>query len=309
MTVCELPTIRGTGGREAWWQAEDGTWIRYADFKGEQPVARIIFLPGFTEFIEKHLETVSDLVERGFDVLILDWRGQGLSDRALADRHRGYVASMDLFLSDLDGVLRETCVIDAGVPVLIMGHSMGGHLALRLASECEFVIRKVIAIAPMQDVNTGAFPAWFARCLAHAGSRFGLADAYLPGGTGYGAKQRVFEGNPLTSDRRRFSRTHAQIDRNPDLALGNPTFGWLSAAFRSMALFESRDYVSRISLPVLIVQPSDETVVKNQAQDALAARLPDGVLVKLFGSKHEVLHEVDGVRAEFWQAFDRFVGS
>ena len=42
----------------------------------------VCIFPGRTEFIEKYFEVVRDLRARGFAVAVLDWRGQGLSDRA-----------------------------------------------------------------------------------------------------------------------------------------------------------------------------------------------------------------------------------
>jgi lysophospholipase len=101
-----LAKIEDLGGRAGYVTAWDGTRVRYARFSPRKPVARTLLLPGFTELIEKHLETVAELLERDHEVLIVDWRGQGLSDRALSDRHRGYVVSMELFLSDLCEILR-----------------------------------------------------------------------------------------------------------------------------------------------------------------------------------------------------------
>ena len=51
----------------------------------------VCMFQGRAEFIEKYFETVRDLQARGFAVATLDWRGQGLSDRALADRRKGHV--------------------------------------------------------------------------------------------------------------------------------------------------------------------------------------------------------------------------
>ena len=62
----------------------DGVSLRFARFA--PPAGRrgtVCIFPGRTEWIEKYFETVRDLRNRGFAVALLDWRGQGLSDRAL----------------------------------------------------------------------------------------------------------------------------------------------------------------------------------------------------------------------------------
>ena len=53
----------------------------------------VCMFQGRAEFIEKYFETVRDLRARGFAVATLDWRGQGLSQRALRDPRKGYVRS------------------------------------------------------------------------------------------------------------------------------------------------------------------------------------------------------------------------
>ena len=70
----------------------DGVTLRFA--RWAPPPGRkgtVVVLQGRAEFIEKYFETVRDLRARGFAVATFDWRGQGLSDRALSDRRKGHV--------------------------------------------------------------------------------------------------------------------------------------------------------------------------------------------------------------------------
>jgi len=65
-------------------QTRDGVSLRFA--RWPPPPGRkgtVCLFPGRAEFIEKYFETVRDLRARGFAVAILDWRGQGGSQRAL----------------------------------------------------------------------------------------------------------------------------------------------------------------------------------------------------------------------------------
>src|SRR5215207_6507235 len=73
-------------------KARDGVSIRFA--RWPPPPGRkgtVCLFQGRAEFIEKYFETVRDLRARGFAVATLDWRGQGLSERALRNRRKGYV--------------------------------------------------------------------------------------------------------------------------------------------------------------------------------------------------------------------------
>ena len=71
----------------------------------EKPAGTIVIMPGYTEFIEKYYEVIGQLLDRGYSVLITDWRGQGGSERLLEDKYSGYVDSYDDFIGDISYVL------------------------------------------------------------------------------------------------------------------------------------------------------------------------------------------------------------
>jgi lysophospholipase len=308
MSMAELPTIESLGGRQEFVTTGDGTRLRYARFRPDNPVARTLLFPGFTEFIEKHLETIAELLERDHEVLCVDWRGQGLSDRALPDRHRGHISSMELFLSDLREILEMSEFAAGAKPgrLNVIGHSMGGHLALRAAGELGLPFDRIIVIAPMIDILTGPFPRALAPLLARAAVMLGLAGWYPPGAGGYDDSRKVFEGNPLTSDRERFQRTHDLIARDPRLALGNPTFGWINAAFASIRRLVGPSLISKVRQPVLMFRAGEEKIVSNAAQENLCQELSNARLVDLPDARHEILNETDAIRAMFWSEVDEF---
>ena len=61
----------------------------------------VCLFQGRAEFIEKYFETVRDLRARGFAVATLDWRGQGLRERALRNPRKGYVRNFAEYDIDL----------------------------------------------------------------------------------------------------------------------------------------------------------------------------------------------------------------
>ena len=88
-------------------KTSDGVLLRFARF--EPPPGRkgtLCVFPGRAEFIEKYFEVVRDARARGFAVAILDWRGQGLSDRALPNARKGHVLRL-LRIRPRSGSLRE----------------------------------------------------------------------------------------------------------------------------------------------------------------------------------------------------------
>src|SRR6516165_4364563 len=76
----------------------DGVSLRFARWL--PPAGRrgtVVLLQGRAEWIEKYFETVRDLRARGFAVATIDWRGQGMSERALKNPRKGYVRSFNQY--------------------------------------------------------------------------------------------------------------------------------------------------------------------------------------------------------------------
>ena len=300
-----VPSIEDLGGTVRWIEADDGAKLRTAAFpvKGEDR-GRLLFLSGFSEFIEKHLESIGDWQTRGFAVHTFDWRGQGLSDRALTNRDKGHVRDFEQFLADLDVVLREA--VPHG-PLTLVGHSMGGHLALRLAHDRPARIARAVLIAPMIDLVLPPGTHGIAHLAAMGLSWFGFDDHYVPGGQDYGPWRELFEGNVLTSDRRRFQATVDQIRANPPLRISAPTVGWAGAAFRSIGETRTPGYAEGVFAPTLVVGAGRDALVDVGAMRQMVGWLPRGRFVLIEEALHEILLERDELRNRFWRAFDGFI--
>ena len=76
--------------------------IRYVRFTSPQHHRVILIVPGRIESYIKYPELAYDLFHCGYDVVIIDHRGQGRSDRLLADSHRGHVVEFSDYVDDLE---------------------------------------------------------------------------------------------------------------------------------------------------------------------------------------------------------------
>ncbi len=288
----------------------DGLSIRWGYAAANVSPARgtVLFLNGRTEYMEKYAEVFEELTERHFTVYSLDWRGQGLSDRLLPDSQKGHVNDFEDYLRDLEQLMAIAHHHGGSPPYILLGHSMGGHLALRFLERHLDQFARGILTAPMIDIQIPKLlPRRLLRWLAAAVMRRGRSDQYAIGSGGYGARDRRFEGNPLTSDRVRFQRNVDLIARDPRLALGGVTYGWLSAALQSIDYLNAPVFARTLAVPLLIVTAAEDRIVSRCAQKAFCRRAPDCRQVLIEGARHELLVETDPRRDQFWQAFDRFV--
>ena len=285
----------------------DGVNLRFA--RWDPPPGRkgtVVVLQGRAEFIEKYYETVRDLRARGFAVATFDWRGQGLSDRALADRHKGYVRNFSEYATDLDAVMEQVVLPDCPPPIFALGHSMGGAIAIRACHDGSRWFERVVLSAPMLALRSGALTR-AAGPLARAMRLIGRGSAYVPTGNAKASGSEDFIGNVLTSDPVRFARNAAVLEEMPELGLGAPTIAWTDAAMRLMKRFADPGYAASIRQPILMVAAGRDEVVSTPAIETFGMNLLAGRHLILAGSRHEILQEQDHYRGQFWAAFDAFV--
>jgi lysophospholipase len=285
----------------------DGRALRFARF-APPPGRRgtVCVFQGRTEFIEKYFETVRDLRRRGFAVATLDWRGQGLSHRALDDPRKGHVTDFAEFATDLETFMREVVLPDCPPPLFALAHSMGAAVLIRAAFQGHRWFDRIVLSAPMIEL-TGIRMPFLAKRSMTLMRLAGLGPTYVPGGDSQVEQTKPFPGNRLTSDPVRYARNAAVLEAEPALGLGSPTVGWASAAFRAMEEFADPKYPASIRHPLLLVAAGSDAIVSTPATEEFAIRLRTGSHLILPGAKHELLMEQDRLRSQFWAAFDAFV--
>ena len=285
----------------------DGVELRFA--RWAPPPGRkgtVVVLQGRAEFIEKYFETVRDLRGRGFAVATFDWRGQGLSERALSDRHKGYVRNFSNYITDLEAVMEQVVLPDCPPPYFALAHSMGAAVALRASHDGSRWFERTVLSAPMIALPAGRLTR-VAGPIARLMRMIGRGGAYVPSGDSAVTGSESFIGNVLTSDPVRYARNAAVLEQEPALGLGAPTVAWADVALRQMKQFADPAYSASIRQPILMVAAGRDDVVSTPAIETFGQNLLAGRHLILAGAKHEILQEQDHYRGQFWAAFDAFV--
>ena len=266
-----------------------------------EPRGSIIIFPGRTEFIEKYLETVEDLTARGFTVLVMDPRGQGLSQRLVDDPVKSYVDDFQDYADDLAGVTAQFTPL-LPKPHIVMGHSMGGCVALQAVISGVMRPSAVVCSAPMlglYDVQTPIMIALIKLCAA-----LGMAKKDLPFQRGRSGIPVPFESNKLTSDSERYKSWSAYFNNVERLRLGPPTYGWIVQALRSMNFVNKN--ADKLKIPALIVAAGADPIVEPSSNEDFAA-MSGATFAVVPGALHELFLERDELREQFFSAFDSFL--
>jgi lysophospholipase len=290
-------------------QAHDGIHLRYGFWprQGRSRGSAVVVFGGRTEFMEKYVETIDELNTHGFDAFSFDWRGQGLSDRMLADRTRGYVRTYAQYVADLKLFLDEIVKPNCKDTLILLAHSMGGAVVLQYLRRRHHDIHKAILLSPMIGFQTNPLPHAIAKGYCRLQVKLGKAHCNVPSLRRNDSFRQSFSGNLLTHDRTRFNRVRQLLRDNPQLAIVGVTYGWLAASFDAIDAIQKPGFAKGIQTPILVVTAGKDRVVSNTATRRFVAQLPGAQSLCIAGANHEILQERDEMRAQFWLAFDRFI--
>ncbi len=288
-------------------RAVDGVVLRSARWTPSRPVrGTVAIFGGRAEFIEKYFETIGDLLDRGFHVAALDWRGQGGSARQLSNPMKGHIDDFSLFERDLSAFVTEVLGPSCPRPWFGLCHSMGAAIMLGIAHSGRCPFDRLALTSPMIAIANLRRPRLTA-AFVEALDALGLGGAFAPGGGATPMGGRPFTNNFLTSDPVRYARMSGVIAANPAIGLGYPTVGWLHAAFRQTRLFEDPQFPREITVPTLVLASGADRVTDTRAAERFSERLRAGRLIVIDGAAHELLMERDIFRDQFWAAFDAFI--
>lgn len=275
------------GGEACWIYASDGVRLRIAHWNVTAARGTVFLLPGRTEYIEKYGDAVSAMTAANYETLVIDWRGQGLSDRLLDDPVKGYVAAMGDFQRDLDAMIAQAEAMRAPKPWFVLSHSMGGAIALRHLIDAKTPFKAAAFSAPMLGIKLPPVLGPLVRVLAKFLVKTPLKSAYAPmtGPVTYVLKAG-FADNLLTRSQDMWAMMGAHLTQVPELTVSGATIGWLAAAFEecdALAALPSPD------LPCICSLGLNERVVESQPIRDRMAAWPRGTLIEVQDSEHEVM--------------------
>lgn len=286
------------GGQAFWLRASDGVRLRACIWPGGAN-GTVFLLPGRTEYIEKYGRAAGDLVMRGFTTVSLDWRGQGLADRALPDKMSGHVGSFSEYQKDLDAVLALAHDQELPRPYFILAHSMGGCIALRALMR-DLPFHAAAFTAPMWGISMAAWMRPMAIAIANTATWLGQKGRYAPGTSSKSyVLEAPFQANVLTTDAEMYAYMQKQALQHPDLILGGPSMGWLHAALgecRALSLLPSPP------LPTICALGTSERVVDTMPIHTRMQNWRHGKTDLYPGAEHEIMMETAVMRQRLFDS-------
>ncbi|MGC6472891.1 MAG: alpha/beta fold hydrolase [Parvibaculales bacterium] len=286
---------------------QDGVTVRVGVFRpAAAPKATLVLMTGYSEFIEKYFDTIGDFVDRGYVVILPEWRGHGKSGgRLAAAPMRLHVTDFDQYRDDLHYVMQWLGTLDVPQPVYGLAHSMGGQIALRATHRRPNLFRALALSAPMMDVHVDSFNMALLKTVAHIYIALGQGAAAVPGDKKSRAGN-TRDINEVTNNHTRFNLNEDMLQADFDMNVEGRSLEWTLRAVQAMQETRRPDFLQDITLPVFVGVADDDLLVSSQATLDAVAHLGLGTAEVYAPARHELLMELPEIRSRFISDVDAY---
>lgn len=286
--------------------AADGLPLRYVRLAVPGARAAVVVANGRTESFLKYKELAWDLNRAGYTVYLLDHRGQGLSPRLLpdpAEHDKGHVQDFEDYVRDFAGFVEQVVVPAEAGPRLLLAHSMGGAIAVRLLQTRPGLFRAAALSSPMLEPNARIAISVESSCWWFRHTDW-LCPSCYAGFVPHPYQQTPQTLGDYTHSPARWAAVLQEYAQAPAARLGGPTRRWVGEACAVSDRMLAQ--AGEVRTPLLLLQAGEDTAVMPEAQDAFcSARLAatgqgcggeQGGPLRIPGAAHELFIEADAYR-------------
>lgn len=241
------------------------SWLPESDPRGVLAICH-----GYAEHSGRYACAGEQLAARGYAVHAFDLRGHGRSGG-----ERVFIRSANEYLDDLDAFLAVVRDEHPGLPLFLLGHSMGGGIvALAMVTRRPAVDGVLLSGAPLPTEQG-------------LGARIGMQLAVIIGKLFPRWRTRSLAAATVSRD----PAVVADYDADPLNYRGKMPAGLLSALVRAGRVIDRRE--SSITEPLLIMHGSDDQLTDPDGSRELYTRAAsaDKTLRIYDGLYHEILNE------------------
>lgn len=253
--------------------SDDGWKLIGSIWAVPNPKATVVIAHGINEHIGRYGHVAKALNLAGYSVVGVDHRGHGRSDNGKP--RTSYIKRFDTFVDDYIEIIRQVKREAAG-PVIALGHSMGGLIAVRASLQIQSELSALVLTGPAlripSDLNGFRLSVslFVARFVPFLNAPVGAIDG-------------------LSRDPSVYERFVAD-----DLCINEPVK--LGIARQLVLLSEAtRARANEINLPLLVMHGGADKITMPEGSIEFVANAisPDKEFVAWPGDQHEIFNELD----------------
>ncbi len=245
----------------------------YASFVPDTaPKAAVALAHGIGEHMGRYSHVVEVLVQRGYAVYSIDHRGHGESQgrRAVVERFEYFVDDLRLMVDKLQADL-------PGLPVFMLGHSMGGLIAFHYAARYQHELAGLVLSGPALELDAPPHLRRVARLL-------GTLAPWLPVAPLAKGPESALSRDPRVQEL--FNADPLVYKKKVKAGMG---YQLLKAVMEAQAL------MAQLALPLLLMQGEADRIVNPAGVKRLyaEARSADKTLKLWPECRHEIFNELE----------------
>lgn len=255
-----LPQGSVGAGAKLYWHS----WLAQGGTRGA-----VLLVHGYAEHLGRYDHVAAALTAKGLAVYALDHWGHGKSDGT-----PGFVPAFSAYTDGVESLLAKVKAAHGDVPLFLLGHSMGGlisvlHLIDHQASYAGAILSGP-AIVPAEEPSR--LTIWISRLLSRLAPRLGVIQLDAEGVSRDPKVVAAYRADPLVYTGKIGARLATEL-------------------FEAMA--RARDGAARVTLPMLLLHGSEDSLAAPQGSQFIEAHLGsrDKTLKIYPGLYHEIFNE------------------
>ena len=267
-------------------KSQDGLNIFYRHYPSSNEKARIVIAHGLAEHSGRYGNVIERLFPKDISIWALDHRGHGKSDGA-----RGHISSFDEYLNDLGEMIQIAKTdVPENIKCFLLGHSMGGLIALMFAFKNPDMIDGLIVSSPGlgMKVKVTGFKVVMGKIMSSIWPSLSL-------------------GNELDSSK--ISRDKEVVKKydNDPLRHSKVSARWFTEFLATME--KAHRLAPSMKVPILMQIAGDDHLVDGQASKSFYENLgsEDKTLHYYEGLYHEVYNELEPDRKKVLDDLENWI--
>ncbi len=303
-------TISATPFKYYYLTTSDGVKIRVGRYCGPNAKTHntnvLLVLPGLVSRIERQEFLATFYASSGFDVWVLDFRGQGESQRLVENKQMAHVNDFSDYIRDVEALMQMDIIRNKRMS--LHGHSMGGQIALQVLCKYPHKFELAMLEAPMIQIKT-SFPFFLAEPLAYIFKNWlGKGKEYCLSNGDYNQTKESFEHNTSCRDKDFFNQYRYIPESQKEMIPRKPSWGWAYTALRTTREFlNNLNPLKKVTTKVFLASAGDDKTVDTKYDTLIVSTLPKASHRVYQNAWHWLLHDTPATRKSYLADISTFL--
>ncbi|MCE2716822.1 MAG: alpha/beta fold hydrolase [Pseudomonadota bacterium] len=289
----------------------DNVKIRVGRFCGENTISssdKVLFiLPGLVSRIERQEFLAQQLASHGYDIWVLEFRGQGESQRLVSNKQMIHVDDFGQYITDVETLasLKQF----QNKQISLYAHSMGGQVALQILKKYPNKFQLAVLEAPMIRINTSPFPLFFAEPMAYIFKNWlGKSKQYCLTCSDYDPIKLNFTNNRNCRDKDLFDQYYYIPESKKEMIPSDPSWGWMYTALTTSRQLLNNLYLLKPITTKIFFATAGNDKVLDTSYDKIVVSSLTKVAHKIYREAyHSLVHDSLAIRKMFLQDISSFL--